>query len=362
MKLNKSRWSLVAVAAGAALVMTAFGLDENERAEDQRTAEQILAELEQHEKFREVIDAMEPHDAETRALHRAKDNLYRVKKVKLIGDLWRADPTRPELAELMGYRWQNSANIWQLDVSEELDEFAKLHPDAEDALRDGWYHHAQGTIRREFQNADLQLEVADAFIERFPDDERAAALLDMVGQFGNNEELRAQIIDRILTDYPESRHAKRALGERRQQEAIGQPFELAFTNVLNGKEITMEDLRGQVVVIDFWATWCGPCIAEIPHLKELYERYHESGLEIIGISLDEQVQTVVDYCTEHEMPWPQLCIDDVGWETPIATEWGIRGIPTIFIIDRDGNLYSANARGQLDELIPKLLGMPAQDS
>lgn len=126
------------------------------------------------------------------------------------------------------------------------------------------------------------------------------------------------------------------------------PFDLKFTSS-DGREIDLKDYRGKVVLIDFWATWCGPCVAEMPHVKEVYEKYNKKGFEVIGISLDAEKSRLDAYVKKNGLSWPQY-FDGKGWKNDIAAKLGITSLPTVYLIDRDGAIFTKDGRAEeLDE-------------
>ena len=125
---------------------------------------------------------------------------------------------------------------------------------------------------------------------------------------------------------------------------------------LDSKPVSLADYRGKLVLLDFWATWCGPCIVELPKVKEAYEKYHDKGFEIIGISLDTDEAALRKFIKENQLPWRQV-FDGKGWETPLAQQYGVRGIPAQFLIDQEGRVISVKARGErLGALIEAEIG------
>ena len=135
----------------------------------------------------------------------------------------------------------------------------------------------------------------------------------------------------------------------------GKPMVLAGRTV-DGQPFSTADLKGKVILVDFWATWCGPCIAEQPRVKKLYAEYHDKGLEMLGVSCDNGEEALKTYMTKNpDMPWTQLFDPaTAGWH-PLAKKCGVLGIPTMFLIDKKGICRSVTARSQMEKLIPELL-------
>jgi thiol-disulfide isomerase/thioredoxin len=141
--------------------------------------------------------------------------------------------------------------------------------------------------------------------------------------------------------------------EKKMEDLKKNPIDLKFTAV-DGSAIDLAAMRGKVVLIDFWATWCPPCRAEVPHVVAAYKKYHDQGFEIVGISLDQDQKSLADFTKQNGMVWPQY-FDGQGWDNKISKGFGIHGIPAMWLVDQKGMLVTTNGRDDLAGQVEKLL-------
>jgi thiol-disulfide isomerase/thioredoxin len=183
--------------------------------------------------------------------------------------------------------------------------------------------------------------------------------------FGNFDKAKAAF-DQVSGNYPHTsygRTASEAAGEITSIEAeqklqdeemnaqiarfhVGEPFPDFNEKSLNGRPISLAGYKGRVVLIDFWATWCPPCLIELPNVIATYQKYHDKGLEIIGVSLDDDHDKLADFLKKHsDLVWPQY-FDEKGSENKLVTKYGIKLIPFTVLIGPDGRIINTNLRGE----------------
>jgi peroxiredoxin/endonuclease III len=134
----------------------------------------------------------------------------------------------------------------------------------------------------------------------------------------------------------------------------GDPVPDFNVKTLDGETISLKDLRGKVVLLDFWATWHGPCRPEIPRIREAYLKYHDRGFEVIGVSLDKDRKKLEKFIEEKKVAWPQI-FDGKGWNSALARLYGVHSIPRPILLDRETRVYTPNARGkELDRALAEL--------
>ncbi len=183
---------------------------------------------------------------------------------------------------------------------------------------------------------------------------RSLANMEYSGAIESSRAL-AEFVGSQLVNYPENAAGKAAktwINDHQTRMAmLGQPIELMNVIDFDDKEFDLAEYKGKVVLVDFWASWCMPCIKEIPQMREAYENFQKDGLEIIGINMDDNLEAAKKFLMDQKLPWKNYCFSDAaGFDSAFAKKHGIRAIPFMALIDKEGKVQQLHVRGE--RLIP----------
>jgi len=193
-----------------------------------------------------------------------------------------------------------------------------------------------------------------AFIHDFPDDPNDAQL--QKARYGSLQKTDSDAADKLLGTLLKDQNpavVDMAQGVVRMRDLKKVPLELSFT-AADGTKVDVAKLRGKVVIIDFWASWCAPCMEAVPDVVALYKKLHGKGLEIVGISLDEDKGAMEGVTQSSGMVWPQY-FDGKGWENKISTRYGITDIPQMWLVDRKGMVVDTDGAEGLTDKVSKMM-------
>ena len=254
---------------------------------------------------------------------------------------------------------------------EALKEYVASHPDAEDR-EEAEDRLAYGYVMLSKYDEALELllkkyDAAAKTIADMPMEQLFGAMIVPIiqtyvqaGKITEGKEFIARV-RKDLGDKAESEDVAAALGqlsEGLKLPSVGETVDIKFT-AMDGTEVDVSKMTDKVVLIDYSATWCMPCMQELPRVKAIYEKYHAKGFEIVGISLDEDKEALEKTIKDRKITWVQA-FDGDAWDTALAKQYGIQSIPTTFLIGKDGKIAGLNMRGDaLENKVAELLGAGA---
>lgn len=209
-------------------------------------------------------------------------------------------------------------NLTEADVADNLREFDDLIAKHKDAPPTAL---AQALLRK----AQLYLQVLN-------DPEKALPIFKQIKKDYPTVEINGNT-DQVISGLEEM------VGKKKIRDALvpGRQFPDFEEKDINGKPLAISNYKGKVVLVDFWATWCMPCVLEMPKIQEAYKKYHDKGFEVVGVSLDQDKEHLEQFLKQKGIPWPQF-FDGQGWTNKLAVKYGVEQTPTGYLLDRTGKI------------------------
>jgi thiol-disulfide isomerase/thioredoxin len=250
----------------------------------------------------------------------------------------------------LGVTCGRAKGVEKTSLLKEVDELSK--DTSLDALAQVWLFIA----KQNSYSIEEQEKIARDLFYRFPDKKVSVVPYFFIGK--NYEEQgnmkKAISIYTECTATPDGYFRKTAINSLQREEVpLNKPVYFEFTD-LDGKKIDTREMKGKIIIVDYWATWCGPCVGEIDGLKKIYDHWHDKGVEIIGINLDDEKKDLVKFLKEKNITWAQD-FEGLGWGNKFATRYGINAIPEVWLIDQNGILVSTDNRNGLEQKLHSML-------
>lgn len=232
--------------------------------------------------------------------------------------------------------------------------YLRMHPDQEKAINESFSY-----IYMEFNN------YKQSFLAQNPN---SAALLPMLGNIDAEKEfqLYESVVTNLINGFSESPSIQQVKQQYEQVKAKREA--MAFLDQgkvapdfvqakADGTTMKLSDLRGKVVLVDFWASWCGPCRGENPNVVRLYEKYKDAGFTVMSVSLDNSKEKWLQAIEKDKLSWPNHVSDLKGWQNEVAKQYKVTGIPFAILIDKEGKIIDKNLRGaQLENTLKAIFG------
>ncbi len=207
---------------------------------------------------------------------------------------------------------------------------------------------AVNALRARFETMRLE---QIAMFKKFISDHSKSFLSPFIIRRYLGTELEYKELDEMLSQLSPSVHSSKDYQELKKQAeslkstAIGMPAADFALNDSTGNPIAISSFKGKILLIDFWASWCGPCRRENPNVVRIYNDYKDKGFEIIGVSFDESKSKWIDAIHQDQLTWPHIS-DLKGWQSYAAKLYSIQAIPATILLDREGIIIAKNLRGE----------------
>jgi thiol-disulfide isomerase/thioredoxin len=278
----------------------------------------------------------------------------------LIWKLFIVDPKNAATPRLMEERWERFSMVrggsYNDPIFADIDKVLAMKPSSE-IVEVAKFSKAGLQLGGWISDPGPAIQICDELAKEFPKSKRAP-MLYITASYSTAENQRPAIYRAFLAKFPDHEMAPMIRGGLRQKEEVGKPFALAFKDPITGKAFDIKDHKGKVILLDFWATWCGPCVEKIPELKKLQAELGSKGLQVVAVSLDMPekeggLTKLKEFVAKNGLTWPQF-YEGIPVQQSFAAAWGIVSIPTVFLIDKKGILREVRVRN-VEESVKKLL-------